>query len=116
MVLKLIFPVFSLYSVGPTAVIIPQESSFVLGDTKELHCKAKGYPTPSVYWMRGGKAMVANENVRINGDELTIHNMHRGDAGLYACRAQNVAGEFTAIASLNYMGRFQQSTTIDKIS
>ena len=86
-------------------MIIPQESSFVLGDTKELHCKAKGYPTPSVYWMRGGKAMVANENVRINRDELTILNMHRGDAGLYACRVQNVAGEFQAIASLNYMGR-----------
>ena len=92
-------------SVAPTAVITPQESSFVIGQTRELVCTAKGYPTPTVYWMRGGKAMIASENVRINGNELTLNNMHRGDAGLYACRAQNSAGEFTAVASLNYMGK-----------
>ena len=93
-------------SVAPTAVIIPQKSNFVVGQSLELICHAKGYPSPSVYWLRGGKIMVANENIRIHGNELTLRNMHRGDGGRYACRAQNSAGEFTAIATLNYMGKF----------
>ena len=60
--------------------------------------------------------MVANENIRLTGNELTLHNMHRGDAGLYSCLAQNAAGEFTAIASLHYMGRYEGLLKIEKKS
>ena len=96
-----------IFLVAPTAAIVPKKSNFILGQALKLVCNAKGYPTPTVYWLRGGKKMVANENIRLTGNELTLHNMHRGDAGLYSCLAQNAAGEFTAIASLHYMGKYE---------
>ena len=99
------------FSVAPIPFIDPSESSFLSGDTRELVCKAQGYPTPEILWARAGQMMVINEKVRIKGNRLTILNMQRGDGGLYTCIARNSTGESRTEASLNYIGKFD---TFDK--
>ncbi|KAL4218919.1 Hemicentin-1 [Mactra antiquata] len=87
----------------PKAAVIPEFSTFVIGETIELTCEAKGYPEPSIRWLRSGQRMVSNDNVLVSGRKLTLINMQRGQEGDYECRASNEAGQHTAVASLAYI-------------
>lgn len=92
--------------VPPKAAIEPETASFVIGDLKELVCHSKGFPEPTINWLRRGQLMVPNENVRVSGNVLTLMNMQRGQEGQYECRASNPAGEYTDTAQLNYIGKY----------
>ncbi|KAK3087485.1 hypothetical protein FSP39_006555 [Pinctada imbricata] len=91
--------------IPPVAYVKPETQSFVTGQTVNLTCYADGFPMPIFYWLRDGKVIIANDRLIVNNNHLSIGRMVRGDEGEYACTADNVAGEDTAVAVMQYIER-----------
>ncbi|CAG0884438.1 unnamed protein product [Cyprideis torosa] len=66
------------------------------GSTKELHCRAKGYPEPVVKWRReDNQDLTVYDNKQTRkvkefvGDTLVLREIHRSEMGTYLCIATN---------------------------
>ena len=64
----------------------PEELAVAAGDQLRLSCAAGGFPTPLYSWYKDGEVR------RGSSAELVLPRAHRGHAGLWACRAQNMVG------------------------
>lgn len=91
-------------TVPPEVYIKPAEQTFKVGDRVTLNCYGDGFPLPSYYWLRNGALVIPNNRMQVNQNQLTISNMERSDGGEYSCLAENLAGQDTAIATLEYIG------------
>ena len=66
-----------------------------IGSDSVLHCRATGYPKPSIKWYDSNDQLILNDNhkylVMANGD-LLIRNVTFDDMGKYRCEARNSHG------------------------
>ena len=62
-------------------------------------CKAEGFPSPKVTWVRVIMSFPANRT-EVKAGNLTISNLRRVDSGLYQCIATNSMGTKEATMSL----------------
>ncbi|XP_062570988.1 hemicentin-1-like isoform X1 [Saccostrea cucullata] len=99
--------VFLRVQVPPNVYIKPSQQTFEVRDSLTLNCYADGYPLPSYYWLRDGALVIPNNRISINNNQLTFTNMVRSDGGDYTCLAENLAGDDTAKATLQYIERPQ---------
>lgn len=80
-------------------------------DEVTLSCRPpRGEPEPRVSWARDGEAVRANGRVTIGrSGVLKIRNVRPSDAGLYFCRASNIAGQLESKpAKLSVKGLLQK--------
>ncbi|XP_046445127.1 papilin-like isoform X2 [Daphnia pulex] len=64
------------------------------GSVGEMPCEATGSPKPTIYWRRANGEAVNDEGkfkIQSNGS-LNIIGVHRSDAGMYTCIADNGVG------------------------
>ena len=68
------------------------------GDSVNLRCEATGYPEPTIFWFRDGRAPIMLRNNQPNsdtqlqeveGNELKLQKLTRSDFGDYFCYARN---------------------------
>nr|XP_022322237.1 hemicentin-1-like isoform X1 [Crassostrea virginica] len=105
--------VFLRVQVPPVVYIKPSEQTFKVGDSVTLTCYADGFPLPSYYWLRNGALVIPNSRISVNHNQLAFSNMEQSDEGAYSCLAENLAGDDTAIATLQYIER-PQITVFEK--
>ncbi|XP_076872442.1 hemicentin-1 isoform X2 [Brachyhypopomus gauderio] len=84
---------------------LPAEVGVVLNASIQLLCQAEGIPTPTVQWLKDGKAVshTGLPNIRLSpdGGALSLTATHTSDGGKYTCVATNSAGEENRIFNLN---------------
>lgn len=91
-----------LVRVPPQWVFEPQNVSTLLGSPLIVHCKADGFPPPSVNWLRSRGRSANNYQPLIAGldgrltilpnDTLWTASAEPQDEGHYLCRANNSIG------------------------
>ena len=64
------------------------QASYNEGSSVKINCTASGIPDPDVRWMRNGTETRSGKKTA----SLTFSRINRTDDGLYACRANNSAG------------------------
>ena len=77
------------FSVPVIEFLSPNQTG-VKGSTIVLHCNARGYPLPSITWIKQG-----NDSVLSTNNTLTLSQSTIEDAGLYICTAINHKGNDT---------------------
>ncbi|XP_074661525.1 neogenin-like [Tubulanus polymorphus] len=66
-----------------------------------FECEVKGFPTPTVIWMKNGDQIIPNDYFQIvDGKHLRILGLVRSDDGIYQCMASNEVGNIQASAQL----------------
>lgn len=80
------------------------------GDAVEIVCEAEGVPAPTVVWTKDGAELIPTDDdddgrVLVSRNRIELRSIARGDAGLYACRWQNVAGAVSHHVKLVIRGR-----------
>lgn len=91
-----------LVRVPPQWVFEPQNVSTLLGSPLIVHCKADGFPPPSITWLRSRGRSANNYQPLISGlngrltilpnDTLWTASAEPQDEGHYLCRANNSIG------------------------
>ncbi|PAA93292.1 hypothetical protein BOX15_Mlig007270g1 [Macrostomum lignano] len=74
----------------------PQSKSVPTGSTIEIECDPPdGQPRPEVSWRKNGQSIVPEDGriVVMDNGHLRIMRAGPSDAGEYACRAKNIAGD-----------------------
>ena len=64
----------------------------------QFNCSLSGFPTPEILWTKDG------ENLG-NNNTLTINPVSYGDAGQYACSANNSEGKNEAAFDITVTGK-----------
>ncbi|KAK1804810.1 hypothetical protein P4O66_003652 [Electrophorus voltai] len=95
-------------AVVPPSIIgseLPGEVSVMLNASVQLLCRVEGFPTPTIQWLKDGKALSQTDlqSIRISpdGSTLTVTATHTSNGGKYTCVATNSAGEEDRIFNLN---------------
>ncbi|XP_024080868.1 basement membrane-specific heparan sulfate proteoglycan core protein isoform X3 [Cimex lectularius] len=91
---------------------IPPEVSLMPSGLVELNpqsyhqvdCRATGFPTPSVYWVRENNEQLPS-NFHDNNGRLRIEGMTSHNVGRYVCIAENEAGRATGTVVLSLRGK-----------
>lgn len=78
---------------APSIIHGPIDTLTDEGESLELECIAKGYPTPSMYWLINGINTRFDRTVRTNGTKLFIKSIEKKHAGIVQCFAKNEIGE-----------------------
>ncbi|KAH7706510.1 CBR-HIM-4 protein [Aphelenchoides avenae] len=77
----------------PSARIHPKSLYFVKGETFNLTCNVDGYPRPYLFWIFKGNRLNPGAKYHITKkNQLFVRDATVHDAGVYECRAVNVAG------------------------
>lgn len=71
-----------------------------VGHDSILHCRATGYPTPTITWTRLDRRPLSARANNSNADTIDFTNIQLDDDGEYVCTADNAAGTVTATTSL----------------
>ncbi|XP_077861460.1 contactin-6-like, partial [Saccoglossus kowalevskii] len=73
---------------------LQQNTQPVEGVDLILTCTTEGIPPPTVQWFKDGYHIEESERYTFSkdGTELTIHNTHRNDSGVYICNVTNLVG------------------------
>ncbi|XP_004638230.1 obscurin-like protein 1 isoform X1 [Octodon degus] len=91
----------------PCFLRFPRPVRVVSGAEAELKCMVLGEPPPTVVWEKGGQLLVASERLSFPADGaehcLRLSRALPTDAGVYVCRARNVAGEAYAAAAVTVL-------------
>uniref|UniRef100_A0A4W2C4T2 Protein tyrosine kinase 7 (inactive) n=1 Tax=Bos indicus x Bos taurus TaxID=30522 RepID=A0A4W2C4T2_BOBOX len=67
---------------------------FTAGSEERVACPPpQGLPEPSVWWEHAGARLPAHGRVYQQGHELVFASTAESDAGVYTCRAANLAGQ-----------------------
>nr|XP_054113955.1 obscurin-like protein 1 isoform X4 [Callithrix jacchus] len=91
----------------PCFLRFPRPVRVVSGAEAELKCVVLGEPPPVVVWEKGGQQLAASERLSFLADGaehgLLLNGALPTDAGVYVCRARNVAGEAYAAAAITVL-------------
>ena len=91
----------SLDSREPVSIRVGQSLSVLSGTTVSIECPVSGVPKPDVTWSRQDNNMATDGRVLVKESVLIITNLTTSDAGVYLCKAVNLAGEVVASSSVN---------------
>lgn len=91
----------------PIIVEGPSETLTDEGESLTLECRAKGYPSPEIYWMINGNDTRWDPLIRSNGTQLYIHSIGKQHAGIVQCFAKNDVGEVRI-----YSGQMMYNSTM----
>ncbi|EMP34679.1 Hemicentin-2 [Chelonia mydas] len=88
---------FQLHVYTPPTILGSSERAEVVGLFNRpvgLRCEARGSPAPSITWFKNKRPIVSSARTAYTdgGRGLQLSQAQVSDAGLYACRATNVAG------------------------
>uniref|UniRef100_A0A087YHW1 Cell adhesion molecule-related/down-regulated by oncogenes n=1 Tax=Poecilia formosa TaxID=48698 RepID=A0A087YHW1_POEFO len=77
----------------------------VQGSLVTLTCEARGFPLPTLTWMKDGQPLSLHRNLLLDGQEtrLQLPDVIRSDEGLYSCVASNQAGSSTKSFNLTVL-------------
>uniref|UniRef100_A0A3B3UCM9 Ig-like domain-containing protein n=1 Tax=Poecilia latipinna TaxID=48699 RepID=A0A3B3UCM9_9TELE len=77
----------------------------VQGSLVTLTCEARGFPLPTLTWMKDGQPLSLHRNLLLDGQEtrLQLPDVTRSDEGLYSCVASNQAGSSTKSFNLTVL-------------
>lgn len=78
---------------APTFVKVPDRTLSDEDERLELECIAKGFPTPTTYWLINGMDVRQDSSIRIDGNKLVIESLQKRHAGIVQCFARNDEGE-----------------------
>ncbi|XP_041563042.1 basement membrane-specific heparan sulfate proteoglycan core protein isoform X19 [Drosophila elegans] len=86
----------------PNIRIQPETQQTVLvGGQAAIYCTAHGIPEPTVEWVRvDGQPLTPRHTTREEPGYMIIEDIQVADDGQYECRARNIAGEATGVASI----------------
>ncbi|KAM4698848.1 obscurin-like protein 1 isoform 2-T2 [Rhinophrynus dorsalis] len=89
----------------PYFLLTPTSQRLCRGQSGELTCRVAGKPEPTVHWEKDGRSLEelcdgSHYRLSPGGHTLYIFHVHPPDAGVYVCRATNVAGQCLAAAVL----------------
>ena len=75
-----------------------------------LHCSAKGYPRPIIWWYMNNMFITVGvtsvQSITVNNSTLTISNVGFNDSGVYYCRAWNNVTHVTSrVAIITVVGK-----------
>uniref|UniRef100_A0A8C4R3X0 Ig-like domain-containing protein n=1 Tax=Eptatretus burgeri TaxID=7764 RepID=A0A8C4R3X0_EPTBU len=98
---------FDLTILVPTTIEGPaqQEVTGVVGDPLMLSCDPLGIPPPAISWLKDGRLIDEQNNLRIlpGGRTLEFLHVRVNDAGLYRCMASNMEGKAQKNISLSIL-------------
>ena len=82
---------FAFLTGRPTFTQKPRQAVLLVeGNTLKLICKADGYPTPTIKWLKGFKEVTIDQRVRVSKTgTLRIKKAQLDDSGKYRCIADN---------------------------
>ncbi|KAI5624941.1 leucine-rich repeat, immunoglobulin-like domain and transmembrane domain-containing protein 3 precursor [Silurus asotus] len=107
--------------VKPAVMTSATKITSSLGSNVLLRCDATGYPTPTLLWSRKDGSPLSNPVVQESPGEgvrwsiLSLQQIVLKDAGVYRCRAKNVAGISEASITLLLAEKdFTTSSFFDK--
>ncbi|CAD5233395.1 unnamed protein product [Bursaphelenchus xylophilus] len=64
------------------------------GSSVFLDCRViTANPAPTIKWFKDGRPVWPNQNIVIEGGRLSIQHSLDSDAGVFTCKAENMAGE-----------------------
>ncbi|XP_032434339.1 hemicentin-1 [Xiphophorus hellerii] len=77
----------------------------VQGSLVTLTCEARGFPLPTLTWMKDGQPLSLHRNLLLDGQEtrLQLPDVAHSDEGLYSCVASNQAGSSTKSFNLTVL-------------
>ncbi|XP_076879021.1 leucine-rich repeat, immunoglobulin-like domain and transmembrane domain-containing protein 3a [Brachyhypopomus gauderio] len=96
--------------VKPSVMTSATKITSTLGSNVLLRCDATGFPTPSLLWSRADGTRVNTTVVKDSPGEgvqcsiLSLQGVQVSDAGIYRCKAKNVAGNAEAFVTLSVAG------------
>lgn len=96
--------------VKPSVMTSATKITSSLGSNVLLRCDATGYPTPTLMWSKRDGSPFNNTVVQESPGEgvrwsiLSLHGIVVKDAGVYRCKAKNVAGNAEAFITLSLAG------------
>ena len=72
-----------------------------------LSCNAFGHPNPSYQWhtLSPKKTLKSSSNVKVNGNTLTITDVHKSNETEYKCTANNSNGMTERTSELKVYGK-----------
>ncbi|GAB6027495.1 Down syndrome cell adhesion molecule-like protein 1 [Chamberlinius hualienensis] len=88
-------------NVPPRWLISPRDSHVLLGGSAIMHCKADGFPLPSITWMKAlgstpseyREVSIPNAHLRQHENgSLEVVSARQSDGGYYLCKANNGIG------------------------
>ena len=87
--------VVGVQGVEDVQVTIGQDLRVVEGVIVRMHCRATGFPRPSVRWFKNDYEVIAEGRFLFDDDNrlLVINGIRQDDTGQFACVAENVAGQ-----------------------
>ncbi|KAM6910432.1 immunoglobulin superfamily DCC subclass member 3-like [Xenentodon cancila] len=86
----------------PEFIQWPQSVSRPVGGSAVFSCTATGVPEPHLIWLKNGKLLIPNSNVKLTNSNTTlaITRITQEDEAIYQCIAENSAGTNQASARL----------------
>uniref|UniRef100_A0A0K0DQ11 Ig-like domain-containing protein n=1 Tax=Angiostrongylus cantonensis TaxID=6313 RepID=A0A0K0DQ11_ANGCA len=85
---------------------IPADIEEISDRPATISCPVYGKPVPTVAWLKGGRPLGYQQNVKTsaNGQKLYFLNLGKNDAGRYTCVARNAAGEDNRDFTIKLLG------------
>ena len=103
-------------AVPPDILVPPASVKEKLGFRVRFNCSVRGFPLPSLVWMKGNVNLNGSTGVQIRERKdkdmiegvtsLTIFQAKREDTGEYICKANNSVGTTWRSANLTVLGEY----------
>ena len=95
----------ALESREPVSIRVGQTLSLLSGTKVSIECPVSGVPKPDVTWSQGESKLITDRRVLIKDSVLVFDKITGGDAGVYLCRAVNIAGNVVASSLVKVTGK-----------
>ena len=92
-------------SISAPSIVSPLVS-MVVNETgiASFQCDVKGNPTPQVTWLKKNSSLSDDKRIVQSRDALMIKDVTSQDGGVYTCKAENILGMVTSLATLAVQG------------
>ena len=90
----------------PPSIRPLQNVSPIIHSDLNLTCVVDGDPVPSVYWLKNGAHVISNAQLSADNRTLVINDVDITVDGVYACVAENRAGNQSSSAIVEVLGEY----------